>query len=93
MTRYGVDKVLWRLQRADERARFMADPASVMDGCELTDAEQAALTARDAGSLYSMGAHPFLLWGALFDLAGRAPEYRAQYTEAISPHGYPDHAT
>jgi Aromatic-ring-opening dioxygenase LigAB, LigA subunit len=93
MSRYGMDKALWRLQREDARTGFLADPQPVLDGCELTGEERAALLARDAATLYRLGAHPFLLWGALFDLAGRAPEYRAEYTRAIAPFGYPDHAT
>jgi hypothetical protein len=93
VSRYGVDKVLWRLQPAAGRERFLAEPDRVFDGCDLTEQERSALLARDAGTLYRLGAHPFLLWGALFDLAGRAPEYRAEYTRAIAPYGYPDHAT
>jgi hypothetical protein len=93
MSRYGIDKVLWLLQPADGRRRFKADPAAFVADAELTDQERTALLNLDAGELYRLGAHPFLLWGALFDLHDRAPAYRDQYTAAIAPHGYPDHAT
>jgi Aromatic-ring-opening dioxygenase LigAB, LigA subunit len=93
MSRYGMNKALWRLQREGGRAEFLGDRQSALDGCELASEERDALLARDAATLYRLGAHPFLLWGALFDLAGRDPAYRTSYTDAIAPYGYPDHAT
>lgn len=42
------------------RARFEADPASVLDRYPFAPAERAALDARDFRALYEMGLHPYL---------------------------------
>lgn len=63
MTRYALDKVLWNYARDPEfKARFDADPASAIDGLELSGTERAALASRDVRSIFQLGAHPFLLY-------------------------------
>jgi len=63
MTRYALDKVLWRYGReADFKAAFDAKPAAAIAGMELSDEECRALETRDARAIFLCGAHPFLLY-------------------------------
>lgn len=63
MTRYALDKVLWNYAREPGfKAAFDADPAAAIAGRELSDAERAALAARDARAIFLLGAHPFLIY-------------------------------
>ena len=63
MTRYALDKVLWNYAREPQfKTAFDADPAAATAQRELSDAERDALTARDLRAIFSLGAHPFLLY-------------------------------
>jgi len=63
MTRYALDKVLWAYAREpDFKARFDADPQAAIAARELAPEERAALTGRDFRAIFSLGAHPFLLY-------------------------------
>jgi hypothetical protein len=113
MSRYMVNKLMWEVDRSDEAlAAFQEDSAAFLDSWEalaerpmppypeggsLTDAERAALESRDYGSLYAMGANPFLLWQ--FARSVSVPEEAgleeliASFRDAAAPHGYPDFHT
>lgn len=63
MTRYALDKVLWNYAREPGfKAAFDADPATAVASRELSDAERSALSARDLRAIFTLGAHPFLLY-------------------------------
>jgi hypothetical protein len=94
MTRYHVDKVMREVIQDDAAAgAFRADTAAYLEERDLSGAEREALLARDYGTLYGLGAHPFLLWAftraALQASAPDVPEYVA----ALTPHGRPDFGT
>lgn len=96
MSRYGVDKVLRRLVQCGDDARraFLHDPGDLMDGCDLSPEESRALTEGDVGSLYQMGAHPFLLWCGLWRLdGGRFDDFTNRYVDAVRDYGTPSYGT
>lgn len=71
MTRYALDKVLWDYAREPGfRAAFDADPAAATAGRELSQAEAAALAARDIRAVFSLGAHPFLVYSFAIAMNG-----------------------
>jgi len=71
MTRYALDKVLWEYGRdAVFKAAFDADPNEAIAGRELAAEEQAALSARDIRAIFSLGAHPFLVYSFTIALNG-----------------------
>lgn len=94
MSRYGVDKLMREaIQSVDAAAAFKADPAAYATGRELTAEERSALVAGDYGTLYRLGAHPFLLWAftrAVLPNGGPPPE---EYAATLQAQGTPDFAT
>lgn len=63
MTRYALDKVLWNYAREPRfKTAFDADPAAAIADRELSGPEHAALAARDLRAIFTLGAHPFLLY-------------------------------
>jgi Aromatic-ring-opening dioxygenase LigAB, LigA subunit len=71
MTHYATSRVMWEITRDRELAdRFRADPAAVLDGRDLDDAERKALTAHDLRGLFELGVHPFVLYHFALRLAG-----------------------
>lgn len=63
MSLYQVDKLLFQLfNDLDLQQQYKQDPAAVLQRYDLEDNELEALRKVDAGALYSMGAHSFLLW-------------------------------
>lgn len=63
MTRYAVDKVLWKAAKDPEfGAAFFADPETNVEGFELDPAERVALVDQDIRALFELGAHPFLIY-------------------------------
>lgn len=63
MTRYMVDKVLWRGAREpDFLQALMAQPEVALSAFELAEHEKSALAARNFRSIFQLGAHPFLLY-------------------------------
>jgi hypothetical protein len=94
VSRYGVDKALRRLiHDAGARDALQDHPDAALEGCELDEAERRALLAWDVGTLYQLGAHPFLLWNAFSGIAADREAARKDYLAAIRPHGYPDYTT
>jgi hypothetical protein len=60
---YQVDKLLFQLFNDLElQEKYQQDSAAVLQRYELADAELKALREVNAGELYRMGAHSFLLW-------------------------------
>ena len=99
MSRLEVDRVMReQVLNKSERERFVANPEAYIKGRNLTDKERAALIKKDWGTLYSMGAHPLLLfeWSA-FVVGGGRPEtlyeFMQKYKEGVAPHGYVDFTT
>ena len=71
MTRYAVDKILWTYGRdAEYRARFNENPAAAIAGDELNESERSALVAKDFRAIFSLGAHPFLIYSFAIQLNG-----------------------
>ncbi len=111
MTRYMIDKLLLEIDRSDESlAAYQADPAAFVaawemaarspvppypTGGRLTEEEREAFCPFDAGRLYAMGSHPFLLWHVVRALAGAGDvqETSRRYVAQIEPYGYPDFTT
>lgn len=59
----------------------------------LTEAERAAFSARDFGTLYALGAHPYLLWHWVEAVFIHEEEWRPlveRYRAIVTPLGYPD---
>jgi len=60
---YQVDKLLFQLFNDLElQEKYKQDAAAVLQHYDLQDAELKALREVNAGELYRMGAHTFLLW-------------------------------
>ena len=71
MSRYETSRVMWEVTRDRELAdRFRMDPALVLDGRDLTEAEGTALARRDIRGLFQLGVHPFLLYHFALRLEG-----------------------
>ena len=71
MSHYATSRVMWEITRDRELAeRFRADPAAVLDGWDLDDAERKALAAQDVRALFERGIHPFVVYHFALRLAG-----------------------
>ena len=63
MSLYQVDKLLFQLfNDLDLRKQYKQDSAAVLQRYDLQANELQALREVNAGELYRMGAHSFLLW-------------------------------
>ena len=97
MSRYGMDKVIWEVTRTEDDSslnRFLDDPAAYVQSYDLTAEERDALIARDIGTLYRLGAHPFMLPGFAMKVTGvESRDADRVYLESIKEHGYPDFST
>jgi hypothetical protein len=93
-----IDIVLYDIDQTIESIdRFATDRTAFLDAYRLAEDERRAFEAWDYGTLYAMGAHPFLLFQVVRSLAVRddtaMPQIIEQYRQAISPHGAPDYIT
>jgi hypothetical protein len=71
MSQYVTSRLMWEVTRdRDLAARYVADPASVLEGLDLTDAEREALIAQDIRALFQLGLHPFIVYHYALRLAG-----------------------
>lgn len=98
MSRAELDLALLDIDRDDGSLRaFDADPAAFLDGRRLSHDERVALETWDHGTLYALGAHPFILWQVVRSLSALRGEELAdlieRFREAVEPHGYPDFTT
>lgn len=96
MSIYQVDKVCrYLILNPEERSRFRADPRAFLVDYDLTEAEQKALSERDAAALYAMGTHPFLLntWWRNMIEPGRPMANTEEYVALIEGYGFPDFST
>jgi len=76
--------------------RTVEDPEPLALGGTFTEAERAALAARDFGALYALGAHPYLLWSfteAVWIHELPREEIVRRFRESAAEVGYPDFAT
>ena len=63
MTRYAIDKVLWRYAREPGfKSAFDENTPAALADFELESNERAALEAKDLRAIFLSGAHPFLLY-------------------------------
>ena len=98
MTLYQVDKVVYEVGRSNEAlGAFMKDPAAYLADRALDDKERNALADCDYKALWSMGAHPFILFGfvrrVLMARGKRGDEVTREYKTGIEPLGRPDYST
>ena len=71
MTHYATSRAMWEITRDRELAeRFQADPAAVLDGRDLDEAERTALAAQDIRALFELGVHPFVVYHFALRMAG-----------------------
>jgi protocatechuate 4,5-dioxygenase alpha chain len=85
MTRYAVDKILWTYGRDPQyRTAFNHDAASVIAQDELEDGERSALVAKDLRAIFSLGAHPFLVYSFAIQLnGGWSYQFMLDYVERL----------
>jgi hypothetical protein len=95
MSRYQVDKALRQvILQEDAAQRFVQNPGEFLKGFDLSEAEREALASVDFRTLYTMGAHPFLLTGFVMRTwRGDRAALMAEYQKAITPLGTPDFST
>jgi hypothetical protein len=113
MSRYMINKLLWEVESDEERlASFKRDPAGFVASWELmvatpqppypaggtlTAEERQACIAVDYAALYSMGAHPYLLWHFVRAVLVPDPmtveELSDALKSAVAPLSRPDFAT
>jgi len=113
MSRYMINKLLWEVEGDDERlASFKRDPTGFVAAWELlaaapqppypkggtlTTEERQACIAVDYAALYSMGAHPYLLWHFIRAVLVPDPMTVAELSEAlksaVAPLSRPDFTT
>lgn len=95
MSRYQVNKIMRQIVLSPESAEaFKKDPATFIQGRDLTEQEREALVKLDYPTLYKLGAHHFLLNGFVMRVwPGDRKELLAEYSKKLAPHGYPDIAT
>ena len=113
MSRYMVNKLLWEVESDNEQLdSFRQDPAGFVAAWELrasapqspypaggtlTALERRACIAVDYATLYSMGAHPYLLWQFIRAVLVPDPMTVEELSEAlklaVAPLGRPDFTT
>lgn len=71
MTRYAMNKALWTYAHdADFRGGVNGAPQATLAPFELSDAERAAIGAKDIRRLFALGAHPFLVYSFAIEAIG-----------------------
>jgi hypothetical protein len=98
MSRGTIDIVLYEIdQTAQTIEDFTTDPDGFLAGFDLSDVERVAFVDWDYGTLYALGAHPFLLFQVARSLAVHngmsMPDLLRQYRETVTPLGTPDYIT
>ena len=98
MTLYQVDRVIYEVGRNDEALEsFLEHSDAYLADRVLNERERAALRDCDYAALWSMGAHPFILFGfvrrVLMGRGQRPDQIVRDYKAAIEPLGRPSYAT
>jgi len=95
MSKYQVDKLMREvILDLKTASAFKANPEKFLDGRDLAEQERIALINVDYATLYSLGAHPFLLNGfTRLVWKGDKAALNAEYRKNIAPFGYPDFST
>ncbi len=71
MSRYAMNKVLWTYGRDPEyRGSFDRDATTMLASEDIDAAEREALIDRDIRALFSLGAHPFLVYSFAIQING-----------------------
>lgn len=71
MSRYAMNKVLWTYGRDPEyHSSFDRDPTTTLASEDIDAAERGALIGRDIRALFSLGAHPFLVYSFAIQVNG-----------------------
>lgn len=88
MSLYGVQKLLWQLNRdRGLQARFRDDADAVLDGYPLTAEERAAIAAPDIGLLYVLGVNGQLLMHFAAFEGYEWSEYIQAMRDGVAAHG------
>lgn len=103
MSKYLVNKFMHvvNMEEWAEKAYIKDPPGFVVEWeqserLDFTPEERVALQQRDYGTLYAMGAHPFLLWSfteAVWVHEKDREELVKDYKEKAAAVGYPDFET
>jgi hypothetical protein len=98
MTLYQVDRVIYEVGRHEDALdAFIEDPEAYLADRQLDDGERKALRDCDYAALWTMGAHPFILFGFVRRVLGAQGQTFEQisrsYKAAIEPLGRPSYAT
>jgi hypothetical protein len=73
---------------------YKKNQAAFLTGRDLSEQEREALLGLDYRTLYTLGAHPFLLNGFVMRVwTGDRSELLIQYNKTIAPLGRPDFST
>jgi protocatechuate 4,5-dioxygenase alpha chain len=85
MTRFALDKFIWTYGRdAEFRAAFDEAPTRLLDEAELDADERRALRDRDIRAIFSLGAHPFLVYSFAIQLnGGWSYQFMLDYVERL----------
>lgn len=85
MTRYALDKVLWEYGRDPAfKAEFDLDPGPALSVRELDASEHSALGAKDIRAIFTLGAHPFLVYSFAIALnGGWSMQFMLDYVEKL----------
>ena len=98
MSRGAIDIALYEIDQTTQTIEdFTTDPEGFLAGFDLSEGERRAFVDWDYGTLYALGAHPFLLFQVARSLAVHKgmsmPDLLRQYRETVTPHGTPDYIT
>ena len=77
MSLYQVQQCLFDYLRVLEDPKTEGRPDINLEGYDLTEVEQKALTKKDIGAIYKMGTHPVIINGFCRDMGYKRADYRA----------------
>ena len=82
MSLYQVQQCLFDYLRVLEDPKTEGRPDINLEGYDLTEAEQKALTKKDIGAIYKMGTHPVVINGFCRAMGYKRADYRALLEQA-----------
>jgi hypothetical protein len=89
MSWYAMNQAMAELHLAANRELFASDPDTYLSRFELTDAECAAVRAKDVLALWDLGAQPYIL--RAFQRRNSISD--EDFNAALSDRGYEDRVT